>query len=147
MSDNLFDPNLNINRANNYLNYDSTYVFKVDGIYNLPWGFGTAVNFQHYTGYPLQPTEVFKGLNQGNETVILQPNGTIRLPDVNMLNLRFSKTFLFKDRYKAEPLVDLLNTTNAQTVVSEVTSFGPTYLKPSNTINPFIARFGLRFEF
>jgi hypothetical protein len=147
LSDNLFDPNLNINRANNYLNQDSTYVFKLDGIYNLPWGFGSSVNFQHYTGYPLQPTEVFKGLNQGNETVILQPNGTIRLPSVNMLNLRLSKTFTFQDRYKVEPLVDFLNTTNAQTVVAEVTSFGPTYLKPSNTINPFIARFGLRFEF
>lgn len=147
LSDDLFDPNLNINRANNYLNYDATYIFKLDGTYHLPWGFGTGVNFQHYTGYPLQPTEVFSGLNQGNVNVILEPAGTIRLPSVNMLNLRLSKTFSFLDRYKLETLVDLFNLTNAQTVVSQVTSLGPAYLAPSNTINPFIARFGLRFEF
>lgn len=147
LSDNFNDPNLNINRANNYLNYDSTYIFKLDGTYQLPWGFSTGVNFQHYTGYPLQPTEVFSGLNQGNENVILQPAGTIRLPSVNLLNLRISHTFTFVDRYKLVTLVDLFNLTNAQTVVAQVTSFGPAYLKPSNTINPFIARFGLRFEF
>jgi len=148
LSDNFFDPNLNINRANNYLNYDSTYVFKLDGTYQLPLGFSTGVNFQHYTGYPLQPTEVFNGLSQGNETVILEPAGKVRLPSVNLLNLRISRTFtLDRDRFKLEPLVDLFNLTNAQTVVSQVASFGPSYLRPSNTINPFIARFGLRVEF
>lgn len=147
LSDNFNDPNMNINRANSYLNYDSTYVFKIDGTYQLPFGFGTAVNFQHYTGYPLQPTEVFSGLNQGPETVILQPRGSIRLPSVNLLDLRLSRTFSFKDRYNLEPLVDFYNLTNSQTVVSQVSSFGPAYLRPSNTINPFLMRIGLRFNF
>ena len=57
--DNFTDPNNNINRNNNYLNLDSTYVFKIDGTYELPWKIGTSVNFQHYTGFPLQPTETF----------------------------------------------------------------------------------------
>ena len=35
-TDNVNDPNLNINRSNNYLNNDATYVFKVDSTYELP---------------------------------------------------------------------------------------------------------------
>jgi len=98
LTDNFKDPNNNINRNNNYLNLDSTYVFKIDGIYELPWKLSTSVNFQHYTGFPLQPTEIFNVSNgQGvgvGESVILQPAGGQRLPSVNMLNLKLSRDFV-----------------------------------------------------
>src|SRR3989441_8268156 len=155
-SDNFTDPNLDINRGNNYLNYDATYVFKVDSTYELPWKFGTSVNFQHYTGFPIQPTQTFggypnSGLTQFSETVILQPAGVQRLPSVNMLNLRFSREFVLNDRWHVQPAVDFFNLTNAQTTIAEVTQFsaptGGSYLKPSLAINPFVTRFGLRFTF
>jgi hypothetical protein len=155
-SDNFTDPNNDINRKNNYLNLDATYVFKVDSIYELPWKIGTSVNFQHYTGFPLQPTQVFggnttsgesKGLTQGSETIILQPAGALRLPGVNMLNLRFSRDFTVSERWHLIPTVDFFNVTNAQTVIGEVTTFGSSYLYPYSTINPFVTRFGLRFTF
>jgi len=153
--DNFTDPNFDINRNNNYLNLDSTYVFKVDGTYDLPWKFGTSVNFQHYTGFPIQPTATFNVPNgQGTlvpETVILQPAGIQRLPSVNQLNWRLSREFIFNDRYRLTPTVDFFNVTNSQTVISEVTQYtgttGGSYLKPSLAINPFVTRFGLRFIF
>jgi hypothetical protein len=153
--DNVNDPNLNINRNGNYLNNDSTYVFKVDSTYQLPWKISSSVNFQHYTGFPFQPQGVFQGLNQNSETVILQPAGIQRLPSVNLLNLRLSREFVINERWHVEPLIDLFNLTNGQTVVSEVQTLAygipldqqPSYKKPSNTINPFLARFGLRFNF
>jgi hypothetical protein len=157
--DNFTDPNLDINRKNNFLNLDATYVFKVDSTYELPWKFGTSVNFQHYTGFPIQPTESFP-VPDGEatpqpvtETVILQPAGIQRLPSVNQLNLRFSRDFVFNDRWKLTPTVDFFNVTNSQTTISEVTSYaygqpgGGVYLKPSLAINPFVTRFGLRFTF
>jgi hypothetical protein len=147
LSDNFNDPNLNINRANNYLNYDSTYVFKIDATYQLPMGFGASVNFQHYTGYPEVPQEVYTGLNQGPETVNLEAQGKLRLPSVDLLDMRISRTFTFKERLKVEPLVDFYNMTNAQTVVAQVTTIGPAYLEPSNTINPFLARIGMQITF
>ena len=157
LTDNFTDPNLDINRNDNYLNSDATYVFKLDSSYELPWKIGTSVNFQHYTGYPIQPTEVFggttnsgqnKGLTQGTETVILQPAGQLRLPSVNMLNLRVSRDFvMWRERVHVIPNADLFNVTNAQTVVGEVGTFGGSYLFPYSTINPFIMRFGLRVTF
>ncbi len=149
--DNFTDPNLDINRKDNYLNLDATYVFKVDSTYELPWKFGTSVNFQHYTGFPFQPTATFDVPNgqgvQVAESVILQPAGVQRLPSVNQLNLRFSREFLFADRWKLTPTVDLFNLTNAQTVIGKVTTIGSSYLYPYATINPFVTRFGLRFTF
>jgi len=153
--DNFTDPNNDINRKNNFLNLDATYVFKVDSTYELPWKFGTSVNFQHYTGFPIQPTETFSVPDgQGvpiAETVILQPAGIQRLPSVNQLNLRFSREFVFSDRWHLTPTIDFFNLTNSQTTISEVTQWTPPnggiYLKPSLAINPFVTRFGLRFTF
>jgi hypothetical protein len=148
LSDDFNDPNLDINRRDNYLNFDSTYVFKLDGTYNMPWGFISSVNFQHYTGYPLQPVQVFSGLNQGTETVILQPAGVLRLPGINLLNIRIAREFtVVEGKLRIEPLVDLFNLTNAQTVNSQVATFGPNYLRPVDVINPFMAKFGLRVTF
>ena len=153
-SDNFTDPNNDINRNNNYLNLDATYVFKLDSTYELPWKIGTSVNFQHYTGFPLQPTDTF-AIPDGNsptpdiinESVILQPAGKLRLPSVNMLNLRVSREMVLNDRWHIIPTVDFFNVTNAQTVIGEVTTFGSSYLFPFSTINPFVMRFGLRFTF
>ena len=163
VGDNFTDPNSDINRNNNYLNSDSTYIFKVDSSYELPLKIGTSVNFQHYTGLPIQPVEIFggntttnppvsKGLNQGSETVILQPAGITRLPSVNMLNLRISREFILNDRWHMIPVIDFFNVTNGQTVVGENNFLDPnpannTYLKPFLTIDPFVTRFGLRFTF
>jgi hypothetical protein len=149
LGDNFNDPNLNINRQDNYLNMDATYVFKLDGTYNLPKGFALSANFQHYTGFPIRPTAFFQGpeLAQGNEIVALLPAGAIRYPSVNLLNLRVSREFIIADRIHIEPLIDLFNITNAQTVVSENTFVGSAYLQPSNTVNPFLARIGMRVTF
>lgn len=149
LGDDFNNPNYDINRKNNYLNMDSTYVFKVDSTYDLPWNFSWSVNFQHYTGFPVPPTQVFSGpeLNQGFVTVLLQASGILRYPSVNLLDMRFSREFVIGDRFRLQPLIDLFNITNAQTVVSENTVFGSSYLRPSNTVNPFLARIGLRLNF
>jgi hypothetical protein len=150
-SDNFNDPNLDINRKDNVLNNDATYIFKLDSSYEFPWKLGASMNFQHYTGFPIQPTQTFGVPNgQGDiisETVILQPAGVQRLPSVNMLNLRVSRDFTFQDRYHLIPTVDFFNVTNAQTVVGEVQTFGSNFKFPFNTINPFVTRLGLRFTF
>jgi hypothetical protein len=151
LTDDFNNPNFDINRRNNYLNMDATYVFKVDSSYDLPWKFSTSINFQHYTGFPVLPTEVFggtgSGLNQNSVSVFLQPAGILRYPSVNLLNLRFSREFAVGDRLRIQPLMDLFNLTNAQTVVSQNTVFGGSYLRPSNQVNPFLARMGIRVNF
>ena len=42
---------------------------------------------------------------------------------------------------------DLFNIANSNTVISEVPVGGSSFRQPTNQLNPFIARFGLRFSF
>lgn len=145
--DDFNDPNLNINRFDNYLFLDSTYVWKIEGMYTLPGGIAFSLNFQHYTGYPIRPTDVFTGLNQGSETVALLPEGDVRLPAVNLADVRLSRPFKYRERWDIEPIADLFNIGNTNATISEVTSYGSVYLRPTNLVNPFVARFGLRVSF
>ncbi len=146
--DDFNDPNLNINRQNNYLFLDSTFVWKIDGTYELPYRISMSINFQHYTGYPIRPQQVFTGLNQGSETVALAPAGNLRMPSVDLLNLRVARPFTFREgRWRVEPNIDLFNVTNSNTVTSLVTTYGSSYLYPTNVLNPFVARLGLRISF
>jgi len=163
LTDDFNNPNNEINRANANLNYDATQMFKVLSDYSLPKLFSIGLNFQHYTGYPLDPnngppTAVFgpriddegvqhARLNLGQVAIVGEQIGKIRLPNVNIVNLRLSRPTHFGDRFTLEPIADMFNLGNANTVISEVPTAGAVFEKPTNQLNPFVARFGLRFSF
>jgi hypothetical protein len=157
LSDDFYNPNDNINRTNAILNYDATQMFKILSNYTLPKSIALGINYQHYTGYPLDPnngppTAVFENLNQGQVSVIAETIGNIRLPSVDILNFRLSRPTRLGSRsngqsFNLEPIVDFFNITDASTVISEVPTGGSSFEKPTNQINPFIARFALRFSF
>jgi TonB dependent receptor/Carboxypeptidase regulatory-like domain len=152
LTDDFNNPNNEVNRSDAILNYDATQMFKVLSNYSFPKSFNVGVNFQHYTGYPLDPnngppTAVVSGLNQGQISVIGTQIGSIRLPNVNILNLRFSRPTHLGERFTLEPIADLFNIANSNTVISEVPVGGSSFRQPTNQLNPFIARFALRFSF
>jgi hypothetical protein len=152
LGDDFNNPNNEINRKNATLNYDATQMFKVLSNYTLPKAISLGINYQHYTGYPLDPnngppTAVFEDLNQGQVSVIGEPIGNIRLPNVNIVNLRMSRPTHLGERFTLEPIADLFNIGNADTVISEVPTGGSSFERPTNQLNPFIARFALRFSF
>jgi hypothetical protein len=152
LTDDFNNPNNEINRKNSILNYDATQMFKILSNYTLPKSIALGLNYQHYTGYPLDPnngppTAVFENLNQGQVSVIGETIGNIRLPNVDIVNLRISRPTHLGDRFNLEPIVDLFNISNANTVISEVPTGGSSFEKPTNQLNPFIARFALRFSF
>ncbi len=147
VSDNFSDPNLNINRANSNLDQDATYVFKISGQYQEPrTKLSVSFNYEHYTGYPIRPTNAYTGFTQGAETVALEPS-TLREPNVDIANIRFARPTTFHQHYILEPVLDLFNITNSNSIVTKVATYGGNFLKPVDLINPRIARFGLKFTF
>lgn len=146
-SEDFNDPNRSINRNNGSLDQDAPYIVRADATYRFPFKITSSINFQHETGYPILPTAVFTGLNQGSETVKLATNGAIRLQSVNDVNLRFSRPTSIGDRFTLEPLVDFNNIFDANPVIAVTAAYGPSFLKPSNMLGPFVARFGLKLLF
>jgi hypothetical protein len=146
LSDDFNDPNKDINRGDGRLDQDSTYVVKIAGTVELPYKISLSPKFQFYTGYPLQPTNTFTGLNQNSEAVALGTRGSIRLPNVAYFDLRIARPTRIREKILLEPIADLLNLSNRNPVLAEVTSIGANYLKPSDLLNPFVARFALRLS-
>jgi len=151
------NPNANLFNEGNLLGTDSTYVGKLSGSYNTPWGVTVSGNFQHYTGYPKQATALFQrgldeagrtvNLNQSSVTVPLQVRGDERLPAVNTFNVRFGYLMKSFERYTVQPSVDLYNVFNKNTVTGVTSTIGPNFDKPLTIVSQRFVRFGLRIDF
>jgi Carboxypeptidase regulatory-like domain len=141
------DPNLNINRFGS-IDQDVPYVVRADVTYKLPYKIQASVNFQHETGSPILPTNSFNvGLNQGSETVNLEPNGNLRYPSVNDTNIRVARVTPIGERFTLETNCDLNNLFNVSPTTAETVTYGTAFLKPSTFLGPFIARFGMKLSF
>jgi hypothetical protein len=150
------NPNGNLFNTDNLLGNDSTYVGKLSGSYNTPWGISVSGNYQHYTGYPVQATQLFQNgvdssgqtvkLNQTSVTVPLERRGDHRLPAVNTLNLRFGYIKAL-ERYRLQPSVDLYNVFNRNTVTGVTNTIGTNFKRPLTIISQRFVRFGLRVDF
>jgi len=132
-----------------------------------------AGNFQHVTGYPVTASYAVTSaildaynpgvaLTQGTQTVYAAPEGTYRLPNVNLMDLRLSKIFTIHERYKIQPEFDIYNLFNQGIISSENTgvtavisgtpayaagSIGNLFLNPTNVYPPRLFKFGMRFDF
>ena len=156
-SDDLNNPNLDIDRRDAVLDLDSTYMFKLSGSYKLPKGLTASLNFQHYTGYPYLPTMLYRNgvdasgstvpLNQNSVTVALAVPGEKRLDAVNLMNLRFGYEKNIGERFKLKPALDLYNIANSNTVTAVIATYGPNYLKPSTILGQRLVKFGMRVDF
>lgn len=152
--DDLNNPNNSINRIG-LLPNDAPVIFKLGGTYNLLWGIVFAGNFQHVTGYPVYGNYSIPSstLVQGSQTIYVDPSGFQRLPNVNLTDIRFSKIFSIKERWKIQPEFDIYNLGNVGTVtsvnqnVSAGTPPGSLFLNPTNVISPRLYKIGLRIDF
>ena len=139
---------------------NSKWLVKASGMYSLPWwGVNVAANTQFRQGYPnpraIQVTNRGGGL--GTSTVLLDPMGEVRLPNVAMLDLRVDKVFSWRGM-RLIPSIDVFNVTNANTVQSQrrvmytynhATGVGSSPANAgliSSIISPRIARFGVRIN-
>ena len=147
-----------LNNPNNLINAigaidgDSTYQFRLNGVYRLPWNLQFAGNYQHNTGTPFNPTYtvttgIVPGLTQVTQNVQLLKSGTQRLPSLNLLDLRISRIFTFRDKWKVEPTADLYNTLNVNTPYTSVTTVGPNLGNYSANTEGRFLKIGLKVDF
>jgi hypothetical protein len=147
-----------LNDPNNFLNFpegiegtDSAYAFRLSGSYLAPYDINISGSFILNDGYPYQSAyavtrTVFPTLTRSSQTVRLSERGDERLPDVSMIDLRFSRSFRFGDR-RITPLVEIFNLTNADTEVGFNPNVGSSYLRPTEILSPRLLRLGVTIDF
>ena len=147
----LNNPNLLYNSIG-AIGQDSTYQLHINGAYSLPWKIKVSGNYQYLTGQPFTPsysvnTTIDPGLTQLSQTLNLVKPGSERLPALSLMDLRFSRPFTLRERWKFEPMVDLYNVLNVNTPYSEVSTIGPNLGHYSANTEGRILKFGLKVDF
>jgi len=147
----------------------SHWMVKLEGLYQLPLGFDVSFTFNARAGYliPHYMTIVdYQWTNTVYNTVstdYLDVFGNIKLPTHYQLNLRVEKMVKLFDTGRIYIMADFFNVTNAATINRRYNmNEGTYYIYPNGTtgfepyafnnvvneiMNPFIARFGVRFQF
>jgi hypothetical protein len=137
------DPNRQ--RYNNYLDYWH-WQYKALGSYELPFAINVSGSVRITKGEPFGRSLNVAGLTQGSLTLTVEPQGTFFYPTVKLVDLRFAKSIPV-GRGRLEGLFDVFNLTNSGAVLSMNNQTGASYGNVLTTVNPRIARLGVRWAF
>jgi len=123
---------------------------KVSGSYQLPYGVLVSGVFQHYTGFPEITTVVVGAatatLTQVTQSLAVQPRASTRLPNVDLVDLTFKKSFRIQ-RARIQPTLDLFNIFNSNSIQARTTILGPAYLRASNIVLGRMVKFGVNIDY
>ena len=146
-----------LNNPNNLINdfgrvgYDSTFQGNIAGSWILPLGIQWSAALRTATGLPLAriypvTRSIVPNLTQVTQNVTAVPDGTYRLQNNNLLDMRFSKTVRLNG-VRFEPIIDIYNILNSNATTGEVTTIGPALGTPSAILDGRLLRLGLRMNF
>jgi carboxypeptidase family protein len=122
-------------------------LFRASGIYLLPAGVSVSANFNDQRGNAQAPQAVLTGGQQiASITVNALPLGSIRLPTVRVLDLRFEKSIRL-GRNKLSVVMNLYNALNTNAITARNLIEGASYLKPTAIVQPRILAFGTSYTF
>jgi hypothetical protein len=124
---------------------------KISGSYQAPYGLLASAVMQHYTGFPETTTVVVSAstiaLTQVSQSIVVEPRGTTRLPDVNLLDVSLKKTLKFANHFTAQPSLDVFNVLNSNAIQARTTILGPAYGRAANIVSGRIVKFGINVNF
>jgi len=118
--------------------------------YTLPYGINFVTTYNAQKGETFGRTVTVTGLNQGNLTATVEPQGKNFYPASKLWNLRAEKKFRITEDQSIEGMFDLFNIQNLNTVSSWTTASNQPYLFTNQigaVINPRIFRLGVRYNF
>ena len=86
-------------------------------------------------------------LGQSSLSVAPAYNGFYRYSATDLLDMRFGRVFQIREKLKVEPVLDLYNILNSNTITSEVTTVGSKYGEPSAILEGRLLRLGFELRF
>jgi carboxypeptidase family protein/TonB-dependent receptor-like protein len=138
------NPNSEINTSANYWEYTA----KASGGYILPYTIVGSANYERRLGDPQARTHQFTG-GQTIPSIVLsvEPQGSIRLPDTDLVDFRFAKRMRIRGSQTLEARFDFFNVFNANFVRARNLRSGRDYLLPTQIILPRILQMGVTYNF
>ena len=121
--------------------------YKIIGRYVLPLEIGVSGSWKVQSGgnWGRSLSVAFPG--DGTRTVRVEPVTANRGETVQILDVRFDKSFRLGGTTRLTAMVDTFNLTNAGTVTTFRNATTATYKEVTALLDPRIVRFGVRFDF
>ena len=121
--------------------------YKIIGRYTMPLDIGFSGSWKVQSGgnWGRSISVPFPG--DGSRTVRVEPVTANRGETVQILDVRFDKTFRFGRFGRVTGMIDVFNLTNAGTVTEFRNATGATFKEVTELLDPRIVRFGIRFDF
>ncbi|HEY7289104.1 MAG TPA: TonB-dependent receptor [Vicinamibacterales bacterium] len=146
----LNNPNVVINN-NGAIGYDSRFQIRGGFSYRFPYEIQFSGSVRESQGLPRTITYTLTtadvpGLTQVTQSVKLAPAGDSRYPWVNIVDLRFSKSFRAGNT-RIEPIADLFNVFNNNAITAATNTYGPSLGRPSAIVMGRLLRLGGRITF
>ncbi|MCC7177480.1 MAG: TonB-dependent receptor [Acidobacteria bacterium] len=128
---------------------NAKWLVKLNGSYQLPYGFNVGVGYQGRQGYPFpQGILTPNRANQaGQTTVLLDPLGDVRLDNFHQVDLRIDRPITV-GRARIIPAMDVFNLSNVNTVLAYRRNQAASNAnRISGIVAPRVIRFGVRVTF
>ncbi|MFQ6082237.1 MAG: carboxypeptidase regulatory-like domain-containing protein [Candidatus Aminicenantia bacterium] len=129
---------------------NARWQFRVNGMYQLPYGFNVSGSLNMRDGYvlPLVLQSPYRDMGTGQVNVNIEPFGSRRLPMFWLFDLRIEKTFRLGDYGTLGLIADVFNVFNNNMYLGreQILNSDDAYI-PSECVNPRVFRLGVRFRF
>jgi hypothetical protein len=138
------EPNQEINQG------DKTWewIYRLSGIYMMPYGVSVSANFNHESGVAQARQVLVRGGAQIPNIVLnADPLGSLRLPHTNVVDFRVDKSFTVRGSQRVALRVNLYNALNAGAVTAWTLRAGTAYLRPTTILRPRIVEGGITYTF
>ena len=137
---------------NSYINtsdYTKEWIVRASGLYQVPWhGIGLSGTFESRSGLPYARTVNFTGgTTIPSITLNVEPYGTQRLPEINLVNFRIDKTFTLPSKTALTARLNVYNTFNANPATAVTTLSSSSYGIPTAILAPRIFELSGAFRF
>jgi hypothetical protein len=107
-----------------------------------------SANFEHRSGTPWARLVSARGGQQvPSQTLRVEPIGTRRLPNLNLLNLRAEKSVRLLRSQKIAVRLNVYNALNINTLLTVNQLSGPSFLTPTSIAPPRIAELSATYTF
>ncbi len=138
------NPNAEINTSNETWEW----VGKSSASYAFPLGLTASMRYEHRSGAPQARNVLFRGGRQIPTLVVnVEPIGTLRLPNINLVDVRLEKNFRVQGTHRISLWLNVYNALNSNSVTALTVRSGPNYLLPTAFLPPRIAELSVQYRF
>jgi hypothetical protein len=142
------ESNINPNTTINSLNRTWEWLGRASSAYVFAHDIMVSANFEHRSGDVQARTVLLSGGGTiPSITVNADPIGSLRLPNINSIDLRLSKRFNLGRGRKLDGQINLFNLLNANTTTTRIVQSGANFLKPTAILPARILDFNVAYTF